>query len=99
MNNSVICLQKLGQFDAINQWVASLDLHIFSISNALGTISGRFAELEQILDALAARVIALATGICSASRVSGFPAGRAGSCFYFVKMERPVLLGPTTQVK
>ena len=44
-------------------------------SNALGVINNRFSELEQTVDLLASRVLAIETGAGSASRISGSPAG------------------------
>ena len=48
-------LSKVGQLDAINQWISKMDLHIISITSSLGSFMTKFAELGQNLGALAGR--------------------------------------------
>ena len=68
-------LTMLVQLDALSQWVSKFDLHLNTISTSVGNLTTKFAELEQNLGTLAARVLASEGRNGSASCVSGSPAG------------------------
>ena len=63
----------VGQMLTFNLWMSKMDFHIDSITKSWGSFTSRFAEREQNLGALAARVLALEAGNGS-SRTSDSPA-------------------------
>ena len=69
-------LTELVQLDTLSQWVSKFDHHVNTTSTPMGDLTTKFAELEQNLGTLEARILALeGEGNGSASRVSGSAAG------------------------
>ena len=62
-------------FPSLAQSVSTFDSHIQTITNAVGILTTKVAEIEQNISAIAARIFALEAGNGSASGVSGSPAG------------------------